>query len=89
LANGLERCRRRDPLTGYAAALTAANLTQEKLVTLPAPVQDLCDRFPLLAERELPADLLTGLYLHGGVVFGEWAPRESDVDFVATLAHRP
>jgi hypothetical protein len=23
------------------------------------------------------------------VVFGEWAPRESDVDFLATLAHRP
>jgi hypothetical protein len=43
----------------------------------------------LLAERELPTGLLTGLYLHGGVVFGEWAPRESDVDFVATLAHRP
>jgi hypothetical protein len=58
-------------------------------VTLPAPVQDLCDRFLLLAERELPTGLLTGLYLHGGVVFGEWAPRESDVDFVATLAHRP
>ena len=58
-------------------------------MTLPAPVQDLCDRFLLLAERELPTGLLTGLYLHGGVVFGEWAPRESDVDFVATLAHRP
>ncbi|MET9272105.1 aminoglycoside adenylyltransferase domain-containing protein [Kribbella sp. NPDC003557] len=58
-------------------------------MTLPAPVQDLCDRFLLLAERELPTGLLTGLYLHGGVVFGEWAPRESDVDFLATLAHRP
>jgi hypothetical protein len=23
------------------------------------------------------------------VVFGEWAPQESDVDFLATLAHRP
>jgi hypothetical protein len=58
-------------------------------VTLPAPVKDLCDRFLLLAEQELPAGFVTGLYLHGGVVFGEWAPRESDVDFVATLAHRP
>jgi hypothetical protein len=58
-------------------------------VPLPAPVQDLCDHFLLLAERELPTGLLTGLYLHGGVVFGEWAPRESDVDFLATLAHRP
>ncbi|WP_410790421.1 hypothetical protein [Kribbella sp. C-35] len=50
------------------------------------PVQDLCDHFQLLAEQELPTGLLTGLYLHGGVVFGEWAPRESDVDFLATLA---
>lgn len=58
-------------------------------MTLPASVQDLCDHFLVLAERELPAGLLTGLYLHGGVVFGEWAPRESDVDFVATLAYRP
>jgi hypothetical protein len=58
-------------------------------VTLPAPVQDLCDRFLSLADRELPAGLLTGLYLHGGVAFGEWVPRESDVDFLATLAHRP
>lgn len=58
-------------------------------MTLPAPVQDLCDRFLVLAEQELPTGLLTGLYLHGGVVFGEWAPRESDVDFAATLAHRP
>lgn len=39
----------------------------------PSPVQDLCDRFLLLAERELPTGLLNGLYLHGGVVFGEWA----------------
>lgn len=58
-------------------------------MALPAPVQDLCDHFLLLAERELPAGLLTGLYLHGGVVFDEWAPQESDVDFLATVAHRP
>lgn len=58
-------------------------------MVLPAPVQDLCDQFLLLAERELPAGLLTGLYLHGGLAFAEWAPRESDVDFVATLDRRP
>ncbi|WP_427890670.1 aminoglycoside adenylyltransferase domain-containing protein [Kribbella sp. GL6] len=56
---------------------------------LPVPVQDLCDRFLLLAERDLPTGLLTGLYLCGGLAFGEWAPRESDVDFVATVAWRP
>lgn len=55
---------------------------------LPVPVQDLCDHFLLLAERQLPSGLLTGLYLHGGVVFGEWAPWESDVGLLATLAHR-
>ncbi|MEU8225062.1 aminoglycoside adenylyltransferase domain-containing protein [Kribbella sp. NPDC048915] len=58
-------------------------------MTLPAPVQDLCDRFLVLAEQELPDGLLTGLYLCGGVAFGEWAPRESDVDFVATVSRRP
>jgi hypothetical protein len=42
-----------------------------------------------LVERELTAGLLTGLYLHGGLAFGEWAPRQSDVDFVATLDRRP
>ncbi|WP_134105870.1 aminoglycoside adenylyltransferase domain-containing protein [Kribbella pratensis] len=31
---------------------------------------------------------MTGVYLRGGVVFGEWAPRQSDVDFVATVARR-
>ncbi|WP_329005257.1 DUF4111 domain-containing protein [Kribbella sp. NBC_00709] len=52
---------------------------------LPELVQDLCDRFLSLVDREL----VTGLYLHGGLAFGEWAPSQSDVDFVATLAHRP
>jgi hypothetical protein len=58
-------------------------------MTLPAPVQDVCDQFLLLASRGLPDGLVTGLYLHGGVAFGEWEERESDVDFLATLAHRP
>jgi hypothetical protein len=58
-------------------------------LTLPAPVIDLCDRFLQLADRELPNGLLTGLYPHHGVVFGEWIPGQSDVDYVATLAHRP
>ncbi len=58
-------------------------------MTLPGPVQAVCDHFLTVAARELPDGLLTGLYLHGGVAFGEWAARESDVDFLATLAHRP
>ncbi|MFF0270882.1 aminoglycoside adenylyltransferase domain-containing protein [Kribbella sp. NPDC004536] len=56
---------------------------------VPAPVRELCDRYLSLVERELPPDLLTGLYLHGGLAFGEWAPRQSDVDFLATVSRRP
>ena len=55
---------------------------------LPGPVRDLCERYLGLVERELPVGLVTGVYLRGGVVFGEWAPRQSDVDFVATVARR-
>ncbi|MCW2794702.1 MAG: hypothetical protein JWM79_199 [Nocardioides sp.] len=36
-----------------------------------------------------PSGLVTGLYLRGGIGFGEWIPGQSDVDFVATLDHRP
>ena len=54
-------------------------------MTLPAAVTAVCETF--LAE--LPDGLLTGLYLRGGLGFGEWVPGQSDVDFVATLARRP
>lgn len=54
-------------------------------VDLPEPVADLCAKFLELA----PADLVSGLYLRGGIAFGEWVDGQSDVDFVATLAHRP
>src|SRR6476469_4962602 len=54
-------------------------------VPLPGPVKDLCDRFVSVA----PQGLVTGLYLTGGIGFGEWIEGQSDVDFVATLAHRP
>ena len=54
-------------------------------MTLPRPVKDLCDRFVAAA----PQGLVTGLYLTGGIGFGEWVEGQSDVDFVATLAHRP
>ena len=32
---------------------------------------------------------MTGLYLRGGLGFGEWVEGHSDVDFFATLAERP
>jgi hypothetical protein len=32
---------------------------------------------------------VTGLYLRGGLGFGEWVAGKSDVDFTATLARRP
>ncbi|MDG4782451.1 DUF4111 domain-containing protein [Micromonospora sp. WMMD961] len=52
---------------------------------LPGAVQELCLRFLSL----VPEGLVTGLYLTGGTGFGEWLEGRSDVDFVATLAHRP
>jgi len=64
------------------ASSTACRVTQ---VTLPGPVQYLCGRFLSLVQE----GLVTGLYLTGGIGFGEWIEGQSDVDFVATLAHRP
>jgi hypothetical protein len=52
---------------------------------IPAAVEEVCASFLELA----PPGLVTGLYLRGGVGFGEWVPGQSDVDFIATLAHRP
>ena len=54
-------------------------------MTLPDEVAEVCATFLAAA----PDGLVTGLYLRGGVGFGEWVPGRSDVDFVATLAHRP
>jgi hypothetical protein len=51
----------------------------------PEPVAQVCATFL----REAPPGLVTGLYLRGGTGFGEWVPGHSDVDFVATLGHRP
>jgi len=52
---------------------------------IPAPVEAVCASFLRLA----PPGLVTGLYLRGGIGFGEWVPGQSDIDFVATLSHRP
>ena len=52
---------------------------------LPGPVTEVCAAF--LAA--VPRGLVTGLYLRGGIGFGEWVPGQSDIDFIATLAHRP
>ena len=54
-------------------------------VDLPAPVVDVCTTFL----EAVPDGLVTGLYLHGGLGFGEWVEGHSDVDFVATLTDRP
>ncbi|MDQ4053524.1 MAG: DUF4111 domain-containing protein [Actinomycetota bacterium] len=51
----------------------------------PAPVELVCRTFLDV----VPDGLVTGLYLRGGVGFGEWVPGQSDIDFVATLSHRP
>lgn len=54
-------------------------------MSLPAPVGAVCATFLDV----VPPGLVTGLYLRGGIGFGEWIEGQSDVDFVATLAHRP
>ena len=54
-------------------------------MNLPGAVQELCHHFLSLA----PKGLVTGLYLIGGTGFREWIEGQSDVDFVATLTHRP
>ena len=48
---------------------------------LPAPVESVCTTFL----DAVPDGLVTGLYLHGGLAFGEWVEGKSDVDFTATL----
>lgn len=52
---------------------------------LPEPVAAVCGTFL----SAVPDGLVTGLYLRGGLGFGEWVEGHSDVDFTATLAHRP
>lgn len=57
-------------------------------MALPGPVREVCDAWLAHIDARAPG-LVTGLYLRGGLAFGEWIPGRSDVDFVATLAHRP
>ncbi len=52
---------------------------------LPERVEAVCATF-LVA---VPRALVTGLYLRGGLAFGEWVDGKSDVDFTATLSRRP
>jgi len=52
---------------------------------LPGPVEAVCTTFL----DAVPDGLVTGLYLRGGIAFGEWVPGKSDVDFTATLSRRP
>ena len=54
---------------------------------LPAEVASLTDRFLLHADRITPG-LLTDLYLHGSLCWGEFFP-DSDIDFVGVLARTP
>lgn len=52
---------------------------------LPAPVDAVCTTFL----SAVPDGLVSGLYLHGGLAFGEWIEGKSDVDFTATLSRTP
>lgn len=53
--------------------------------SLPATVAAVCTTFL----SAVPEGLVSGLYLHGGLAFGEWVEGKSDVDFTATLAYYP
>jgi hypothetical protein len=54
-------------------------------VPLPGPVAGVCATFL----GAVPDGLVAGLYLHGGIGFGEWVEGKSDVDFTATLSRAP
>lgn len=56
-------------------------------VQLPSDVSEVTTHYLREVDRAVPG-LVTGLYLHGSICWGEFYP-ESDVDFVAVLAHRP
>ena len=55
------------------------------MTDLPGPVASVCTTFL----GAVPDGLVTGLYLRGGLAFGEWIEGTSDVDFTATLSRRP
>ena len=55
------------------------------MTALPPPVAAVCSTFL----SAVPEGLVTGLYLHGGIAFGEWVEGKSDVDFTATLSREP
>lgn len=54
-------------------------------LALPPGVAEVCGTFL----DATPSGLVTGLYLRGGIGFGEYVAGRSDVDFVATLSRRP
>ena len=55
------------------------------MTALPRPVEAVCTTFLDAA----PDGLVDGLYLHGGIAFGEWVAGKSDVDFTVTLSREP
>lgn len=55
------------------------------MTEVPTRVESVCSTFL----SAVPDGLVTGLYLRGGVAFGEWVEGKSDVDFTATLSRRP
>lgn len=55
---------------------------------LPDEVRDTATAYLRLADRLLPG-WITGFYVVGSAALGEYVPRRSDVDFIATVASDP
>lgn len=55
------------------------------MTELPARVRAVCGTFL----DAVPDGLVSGLYLRGGLAFGEWVDGKSDIDFTATLRRAP
>ncbi|HVX45846.1 MAG TPA: aminoglycoside adenylyltransferase domain-containing protein [Mycobacteriales bacterium] len=49
---------------------------------------EISEYFLAAADERVPG-LIDGLYLHGSVIYGDFWPGCSDVDFVSVLSHRP
>jgi Nucleotidyltransferase domain len=75
--------RQRDPefAAAYDEACAAMELENDPLLSIPAEVCEVVNRYLDLIEVALPGRI-EGLYLVGSTALGDYTPGQSDVDFV-------